>query len=47
MSIVARRGELIALMAPLDNTIVVLIGFAGAGKYTVGRALAARTAPDA
>jgi len=30
-------------MAPLDNTLIVLIGFAGAGKYTVGRALAART----
>lgn len=31
------------LLTPLDNTLIVLIGFAGAGKYTVGRALAART----
>ncbi|MDQ3818239.1 MAG: hypothetical protein M3362_11260 [Acidobacteriota bacterium] len=27
----------------LENTIILLMGFAGTGKYTVGRALAART----
>ena len=27
----------------LANTVVVLIGFAGTGKYTIGRELAART----
>jgi hypothetical protein len=28
---------------PLDNTIVALIGFAGTGKYTIGRELCERT----
>ena len=27
----------------LDNTIIVLIGFAGTGKYTIGRELSERT----
>jgi hypothetical protein len=31
------------LQTSLDNTIVVLIGFAGTGKYTIGRTLAERT----
>jgi hypothetical protein len=31
------------LKAPLDNTLIVLIGFAGTGKYTIGRALSERT----
>lgn len=31
------------LQTSLDNTIIVLIGFAGTGKYTIGRALAERT----
>jgi shikimate kinase len=28
---------------PLNNTILVLIGFAGTGKYTIGRVLSERT----
>lgn len=28
---------------PLENTIIVLIGFAGTGKYTIGRELCRRT----
>lgn len=28
---------------PLENTIVALIGFAGTGKYTIGRELCERT----
>jgi len=31
------------VVAGIDNTIIVLIGFAGAGKYTIGRELANRT----
>jgi hypothetical protein len=29
--------------AALDNTIIILIGFAGTGKYTIGRELCERT----
>jgi hypothetical protein len=32
-----------ALKIPLENTLIVLIGFAGTGKYTIGRALGERT----
>jgi len=31
------------LITPLENTIVLLIGFAGTGKYTIGRELCERT----
>jgi len=31
------------LSSPLQNTIVLLIGFAGTGKYTIGRELCERT----
>jgi hypothetical protein len=31
------------LKARLDNTSIILIGFAGTGKYTIGRELCART----
>jgi hypothetical protein len=31
------------LAEALENTIIVLIGFAGTGKYTIGRELSART----
>lgn len=31
------------LKATIDNTLIILIGFAGTGKYTIGRELCART----
>lgn len=31
------------MSSPLDNTLVLLIGFAGTGKYTIGRELCRRT----
>ena len=31
------------MRASLDNTLIVLVGFAGTGKYTIGRLLSERT----
>jgi thymidylate kinase len=33
---------MVTLKAPLENTLIVLIGFAGTGKYTIGRLLSER-----
>ena len=39
----AGPGDSDDLEEPLRNTIIVLIGFAGTGKYTIGRELCRRT----